>query len=120
MLKNSEISVMPTCPAGKGATDYNFVRNRGTSAWPVVLPPQLRHNPTVGMVETEPEGRGPVVTIVAVIVLIVAIAVLFYGLAGLHWFGFDAPPDVGATPSVTPTPAASPSASGTASASASP
>jgi len=71
----------------------------------------------MGVVETDSEGRGPVVTIVAVIVLILAIVVLFYGLAALHWFGFDAPPAVGAAPSVTPTPASSPSASASASAS---
>jgi hypothetical protein len=76
-------------------------------------------NPRMGVVEEEPEpGAGPAVVIITVIVLIILIGVLFYGLAGLHWFGFDQPATVGAAPSVTPTP--TPSASALASASASP
>jgi len=71
----------------------------------------------MGVIESEPEGRGPAVVIASVVVLIVAIVVLFYGLAALHWFSFDSPPSVGAAPSVTPTPTASPSASASAAAS---
>jgi hypothetical protein len=52
-------------------------------------------------------------------VLILLIAVLFYGLAVQHWFGFDQPATVGAAPSVTPTPTPSATASAAASASAS-
>ena len=65
----------------------------------------------MAVVEDEPQpGAGPAAVIITVIVLIIAIGVLFYGLAALHWFGFDQPASVGAAPSVTPTPAASASA----------
>ncbi|HXM53550.1 MAG TPA: hypothetical protein VN913_09755 [Candidatus Binatus sp.] len=78
-------------------------------------------NPGMAVVEEEPDpGAGPAVVIITVIVLIVLIGVLFYGLAVLHWFGFDQPPSVGAAPSVTPTPTPSATASAAASASASP
>ncbi len=86
---------------------------------PVVALGAACHNPTMAIVETEPEGRGPNVVIATVVVLLLALALLFYGLAGLHWFGFNSPPAVGTAPSVTPAPAASPSESATASASAS-
>jgi len=72
----------------------------------------------MAVVEEEPEpGAGPAGVIITVIALILLIAVLFYGLAGLHWFGFDQPPTVGAAPSVTPTPTASASAAASATAS---
>jgi hypothetical protein len=76
-------------------------------------------NPRMAVVEEEPDpGAGPAVVIITVIVLIILIGVLFYGLGGLHWFGFDQPATVGTAPSVIPTP--TPSASAAASASASP
>jgi hypothetical protein len=75
-------------------------------------------NPDMAVVEEEPEpGAGPAVVIITVIVLIILVGVLFYGLAGLHWFGFDQAPTVGAAPSVTPTPTLSASAAASASAS---
>jgi len=52
-----------------------------------------------------------------VIVLIIVIVVLFYGLAGLHWFGFDQPASVGTAPSATPAPSEAASAAASASAS---
>src|SRR5207302_7233849 len=78
-------------------------------------------NPRMAVVEEEAEpGAGPAVVIVTVVVLIVLIVVLFYGLAVLHWFGFDQPATVGAAPSVVPTASPSEAASDAASASASP
>jgi hypothetical protein len=78
-------------------------------------------NPRMAVVEEEPEpGAGPTVVIITVIVLIVLIVVLFYGLAVLHWFGFDQAATVGAAPSVVPTPTPSPSEAASAAASASP
>lgn len=65
----------------------------------------------------EPEGSGPPAVIVSVIVLLALIAVLFYGLAALHWFGFDSPASIGTAPSVTPSPSASATAAASASAS---
>jgi hypothetical protein len=81
------------------------------------------HNRRMAVVEEEPEpGAGPAIVIITVIVLIILIIVLFYGLAVLHWFGFDQAATVGAAPSVTPapTPSATAAASTAASASASP
>jgi len=59
------------------------------------------HNPAMAVVEEEPgAGAGPVVVIVTVVLLIVVLVVLFWGLAGLHWFGFNQPASVGTAPSV--------------------
>ena len=55
----------------------------------------------MAVVEEEPgPGIGAAVVIVSVIVLIIVLVVLFYGLAAQHWFGFNSPPTVGASPSV--------------------
>jgi hypothetical protein len=105
----------------KGIEDYKTVRNDAAPSSSVVSLRHPCHNPGMAVVEEEPEpGAGPAIVIITVIVLIAAIVVLFYGLAVLHWFGFDQPAAVGAAPSVTPTPAASASASAAASTSASP
>ena len=72
----------------------------------------------MSVVDEEPEpGAGPAAVIITVDVLIALIVVLFYGLAVLHWFGFDQPASVGTAPSVTPTPSAPASAAASASAS---
>jgi hypothetical protein len=67
------------------------------------------HNREVAVVEEDLEpGPGSAIVIVTVIALIIALLILFYGLVGLHWFGFGSPATVGATPAVVPSPAASP------------
>ncbi|HET9849077.1 MAG TPA: hypothetical protein VFR68_11035 [Candidatus Dormibacteraeota bacterium] len=66
--------------------------------------------------DSEP-GAGPALVIIAVVVFIVVLVIVFWGLAGLHWFGFNTPASVGTAPSVTPTPTASASAAASASAS---
>jgi hypothetical protein len=66
----------------------------------------------MAIVEEEAEpGAGPLATLVAVIVFLLVVVLLFWGLAGQHWFGFNQPASVGTAASVTPTPAASASAS---------
>jgi len=57
--------------------------------------------------ENVDRGAGPAIVAITVIVLIVLLAIVFYGLIGLHWFGFDVPAAVGASPSVTPSPSPS-------------
>jgi len=49
----------------------------------------------MAMVHDDPEGSGPAAVIVSVVVLLALVVVLFYGLAALHWFGFDSPTSVG-------------------------
>jgi len=53
-------------------------------------------------------GAAPLIVVVTVIVLIVALAILFYGLVALRWFGFDSPATVGTSPTIVPSPTASP------------
>lgn len=63
----------------------------------------------MALVERELEpGPGPTIAIITTIVLIIALAILFYGLISLHWFGFDSPASVGASPTVATSPTASP------------
>lgn len=68
------------------------------------------HNREMAVFDEDLEpGRGPVVVLVTVISLIFVLAILFYGLVSLHWFGFDSPASVSTTPTVAaPSPAASP------------
>ena len=74
----------------------------------------------MAVVEEEPGGTsGAFATLIAVLAFLVIVVVLFIGLAGLHWFGFNQPASVGTAPSVTPTPTPSASASAAASPSAS-
>ncbi|HEY9287302.1 MAG TPA: hypothetical protein VIT43_04680 [Candidatus Dormibacteraeota bacterium] len=48
-------------------------------------------------------GAGPVAVIVTVALLIVVLAIVFFGLSTLHWFGYNSPASVGTAPSVSPT-----------------
>jgi len=63
----------------------------------------------------EPEESGTAVVLVVTIVLILLVAILFWGLAFQHWLGFDVPSSVNPAPSATPSPSASASASAAAS-----
>ena len=57
-------------------------------------------------------GPSAAIVIIVVIVLMVGLSILFYGLVSLHWFGFNSPASVGASPTIPLSPApVSPAAS---------
>ena len=92
--------------------DYKSVRNTDPGPPGGCLPVEPRGKiGLVVVVEPEASRPGAIVTIVVVVLFLLAIVILFIGLGGLHWFGFNHPAVVGTAPSQSPPPPPSPSAS---------